>query len=702
MARSIRSVWLAAAVAFVSGWLSASVVAQPQPGFADFRSIFIDRFDYTYNSPDIPAMTSAIHSQMQNAADMGFTDVIWQVRGEADALYNSNVEPHIAGLTPGFDPLQVAIDAAHARGLKLHAWLNATPLWRGTTTPPAGHIFHNTDPSFRLMDINGNLEPASGWSNYSSVNPVLPEVHEHINSVVDDVASSYDVDGIHLDYIRYVPGALNFDRLPHDPIAHQMFQQATGLDGSNPANFPAYKDYVKNRITDLVRSIKQTVDAAEVREGRVVELTASVWRDPDVGENEYIQDYRTWIEDELLDVAMPMIYLSALNDHIYFDANLQNTLNILDYSGSSTRVSPNLASYLHMDPSRGGGVDLTISELQRAYDFGAHGAGLYDYTAVFSAYSAADRQRIIDFYDSLGDPPPPPGPPGPGNVLDDFEVDEGRFNWNYGLSPQTTGLAGGPGNSTAPSDRVTTEHQGLGTGSQLLNLTITVEEPLDPAWQLRHNSGIGAPAVPSANIPLEPTGYVGFWLKTDDPGITVRLAIDDPVPAGATALEIGIPLNVVADNQWHLYQWSFEDDSHWDVFPNAGSNGAIDAVNGTVTIDSIWFNGSGDAQIYLDTVSHNPAGMLAAYIPGDYDRNGKIEAADSTVWQAAYGSTVLPGSGADGNGDGIVDVGDWLVWRKAMSPPAGSPAASDHATPEPASAVTTILVAAVLCLARRR
>jgi autotransporter-associated beta strand protein len=299
----------------------------------------------------------------------------------------------------------------------------------------------------------------------------------------------------------------------------------------------------------------------------------------------------------------------------------------------------------------------------------------------------------------------PPAPPsGPGNVLDDFEVDEGHFNHRYGFSPQTFGLASGPSGPPLHDDRTTTQHQGLGVASQLLDLTFTIEEPLIETWQLRHNSGIGTPAVPASNVPLEPTGYVGFWLKTDDPGITVRLAIDDPVPAGATAIEHGIPLSIIADNQWHLYQWNFEDDNHWDVFPNAGSDGEIDATNGTITIDSIWFNGSGNAQIYLDTVSHNPNGLLAAYIPGDYDRNGIVQAADKAIWQAAFGSTVIPGAGADGSGDGIVDTGDYLVWRKAMSqpaPPSPSTAPLRSATPEPGG-LTMIIAAGVACLSRRR
>ena len=60
--------------------IALTVSAMAYAEFGDFRSIFVDRFDYPYTG-SIPTMTSEINAMMQNAADEGFTEVIWQVRG---------------------------------------------------------------------------------------------------------------------------------------------------------------------------------------------------------------------------------------------------------------------------------------------------------------------------------------------------------------------------------------------------------------------------------------------------------------------------------------------------------------------------------------------------------------------------------------------------------------------------------------------
>ncbi len=53
----------------------------------------------------------------------------------------------------------------------------------------------------------------------------------------------------------------------------------------------------------------------------------------------------------------------------------------------------------------------------------------------------------------------------------------------------------------------------------------------------------------------------------------------------------------------------------------------------------------------------------SAFLPGDYNTDGVVNAADYVVWRKSVGANVPNFSGADGNGDGGVDQGDLSVWR---------------------------------------
>lgn len=655
-------------------------------GFGDFKGMWVSRFEYNEDS------VADIQQKLSDAASLGITDVMWQVRGRADAYYYSNFESPAQGWQQNIDPLQVAIDAAHSNGIKLHAWMNTMPLWSNSTSPAdTNHIWYNSDPSFRVTDINGQTEAIQNGAStfggsYARVNHVLPEVQTHINNVVNDIATSYDVDGIHLDYIRWLGpsgGAgesfrPDWDYLPHDPYSHQLYQQETGLngaDGSSYAKREAYRDWVQGKITQLVTSVGQTVDSAELAEGRQIQLSAAVWNNPTTAERDYMQDYRTWLQQDLLDIAMPMVYLDNGNSHL-LDGFLTDILD----AQTNTDISIGLGTYLH--DAGGGGVNETISQLQKVYGSGADSASFYSYGSFFDAGSlGADRaDAVADWYAALADVPPAGGVLSPdATVITSFDSpgDQGYFNSPITAAGQTTI------GSLSVAEQ-TSDESHMGGGSQLLDIDA------NGSWTLRHLAGGSSPA---GNLVLTAEGSVGFWLKTDDPGLTVQIAVDDPSTADRGTLK-----NVIADNQWRLYEWDLSDDDQWQAWVNG--DGAI--TGPTLTLDSIFFYGSGDATIYLDTVAHNPLGsLLAAPVVGDYDGSGTVDAGDFDAWLSQFGATVTPGDGADGNGDGKVDARDYAVWREAYAASVPAPAPLNPFTPVPAPGGLALLAGLALGVMRR-
>ncbi|MEX0642942.1 MAG: hypothetical protein WD468_09595 [Pirellulales bacterium] len=55
---------------------------------------------------------------------------------------------------------------------------------------------------------------------------------------------------------------------------------------------------------------------------------------------------------------------------------------------------------------------------------------------------------------------------------------------------------------------------------------------------------------------------------------------------------------------------------------------------------------------------------FSTFLFGDYDRNGFVQPADYDKWKSDFGKSVTIGEGADGNGDGLVDAADYVVWRE--------------------------------------
>ncbi|MEM7681239.1 MAG: GH25 family lysozyme [Planctomycetota bacterium] len=256
-----------------------------------------------------------------------------------------------------------------------------------------------------------------------------------------------------------------------------------------------------------------------------------------------------------------------------------------------------------------------------------------------------------------------------------FEVDEGVFASDPGFSGSNIGIGAG---STAER---TTAEAFEGNAAQQLEIEATSGD-----WFLRHLANQGAAA---GNVTFAADGYVGFWAKTEDADITVRIAIDD---ADGTA-ERGFEQMLIADGQWNLYEWNLSDDSQWEGWVQG--DGFIDGA--TLTIDSIQFFGdnAGLFEVYLDSVSFNPLVSLSN-IASDFNGDGVVNLLDFDTLAANFG-TVGDKPQGDANGDGVVTLLDFDVLAQQFGQGATAPAT----VPEPAG-LAMLGVSGLITLARRR
>ena len=122
--------------------------------------------------------------------------VLWQVRQGGTAYYKSSYEPwgYYAGYRyPGYDPLAYAIREAHKRGMEVHAWFNTFDASSTHDGAPS-----HEHPEWVCRDRDGNP-----MTSHRSLSPGLPEVRAYLVKVAMEIVRKYDIDGLHLDYVRW-------------------------------------------------------------------------------------------------------------------------------------------------------------------------------------------------------------------------------------------------------------------------------------------------------------------------------------------------------------------------------------------------------------------------------------------------------------------------------------------------------------------
>ena len=287
------------------------------------RALWVSRYEY-----DSAARVTEI---MQKAKDAGFNLVYFQVRGMSDALYRSTLEPCGVALcgrlggTPTWDPLEVAVREAHARGLELHAWMNALPGWAASRPEvcsllreslpgnPRHILLERPDLAVRRQSGASTRCPTGdSWIEYTYLSPGNPEVRERIARVAADIATRYRVDGVHLDHIRY-PGR----DFSYDPASTRAWNAARA---ANPGY--SFDQFRRDQVTATVAGVREALNRA--RPGIV--LSAAVWGiyedrwgwNSSSGANWFFQDPRAWADRRLLDVAVPMTYYRINREYCGF------------------------------------------------------------------------------------------------------------------------------------------------------------------------------------------------------------------------------------------------------------------------------------------------------------------------------------------------------------------------------------------------
>ena len=282
--------------------MSMPMVAQNK---REFRGAWIQCVNGQYLGKSTQQIQSMLTQQLDELQKDGVNAIIFQVRAECDALYQSDLEPWSKFLTgvqgkapsPYWDPLQWMVEQCHKRGMELHAWINPYRAKHGSTS---------FDQLSSQSIVKKHPELCFNYDNLVIMNPGLQESADYTCKVAADIVSRYDIDGFHIDDYFYPYPALG-KQIPDQ----QLYQQ-------HPNGFRTIGDWRRDNVSRFVKQLGETIHRIKpwVKFGvSPFGIYRNKRNDPNGSETLGLQNYDDlyadvllWVNNGFIDYCVPQLY----------------------------------------------------------------------------------------------------------------------------------------------------------------------------------------------------------------------------------------------------------------------------------------------------------------------------------------------------------------------------------------------------------
>ncbi len=365
---------------------SAQTADKPNDGV---RGMWLAYFEIGSMYKSKNGFAAEFDSALKKCEEYGINNLYVHVRSHCDAYYNSDLFPWSAYLTgeqgkdPQADPLQIMIDKAHAKGIKLHAWIN-----------PYRVALNSTD-----LELLDDKNPAKIWLTDSNpdndswvveckgslyLNPAEVSVQQLVADGVREIVEKYNVDGIHFDDYFYPTTEESFDE--------KEYATYRTLVSSNPLPLG---DWRRANVNAMVSTVYKAVKS--IRPDCVFGISpmASISNNY----NTVYADVAAWLEGGYVDYIMPQLYFGFEypKEQSRFDNLLKEWLNL--FENHSAKLYIGLGAY------RIGATDKDNVEWSKYDDIlsrqakllnqedGVSGWVLYSYSTFFADTDQAKAER---------------------------------------------------------------------------------------------------------------------------------------------------------------------------------------------------------------------------------------------------------------------------------------------------------------------
>ena len=344
----------------LTAMLSAAQNVQPKYEYRAVWLTVIENLDWPRNvacdSAGVERQKTELVHMLDSLKALNVNTVLLQTRVRGDVIYPSAIEPFsylfagATGRSPGYDPLAFAIEECHKRDMQLHAWVVTLPLGKDNHVARQGkHALPR-----RRHDL------CTHYKGQWYMEPGNPAVKDYIVALVKEVLSKYDVDGLHLDYVRYPDRTVGYP----DAALYRRYGRGMTLADWRRENITS----IARAVYECVKGIKPWVRVSCAPLGKFGDLT----RYSSLGWNAYdavYQDAQSWVRDGIMDILFPMLYFNGNNFYPF----------VLDWQENSNgrHIVPGIGVY-RLLPEYGGWLQLEIErQISTSRSAGTAGTAMF-------------------------------------------------------------------------------------------------------------------------------------------------------------------------------------------------------------------------------------------------------------------------------------------------------------------------------------
>lgn len=261
---------------------------------ADIKAVWVPIWDLT--------TAESIDTMLSRMDKLKVNQILAEIRYRADALYipnrincdYPNPDPRNYLLEDdGFDPLLYLIESAKKYDIEVHAWITTfVASTKDLKRLPEDHPFfenpHWVTTDFSRKDMHNETYEGAFFD------PGNPQVREYTKNVILDIVSNYDLDGIHLDYIRYPDNQFGFNEM-----ARSEFDKETKYKDAE-----SWRAWKQGQVGSFVKMVSE--EAKQISPG--ITVSAAVFPELEVALDKYSQNWPIWLENGWIDRVYLMAY----------------------------------------------------------------------------------------------------------------------------------------------------------------------------------------------------------------------------------------------------------------------------------------------------------------------------------------------------------------------------------------------------------